>query len=250
MWNRSNLLGILTILSLLFLLNLAGCSTKETTAALEITEQEKIVKSFLQAINDKDIQKAEALLGPNMVYLEEYSDGTQDKFDNWKDIQGILTEIMDDNTRLTVDEFQPMNSTTLVAQGKASDYVTETVGLTKALRYTSKYTFQEGKISSMEFQRNKVDEELLIQKTKGTIGVALTDKDGKIFIEECLDGKSAQQAGLKVGDRIEAVDGQRISEMKYGIKESIYRIRGEVGTQVKLTINRDGKDFDVNIIRM
>lgn len=246
---RISLLAALLVLSLLALINLAGCGTKDTTATLGANEQEEIVKTFLQAINDKDAQKAEALLGPDMVYIVKYSDGTKDKFDKREDIQATLTEIIENNTRLTVDEFQHPNTTTLVTLGKASDLLTEIKGFTQEIRYSSKYTFKEGKVSSMEFERNKADEELLQQSTKGTIGIAMDLIDGEMIIQECLSGKPAEKAGLKVGDRIEAIDGLKILEMKYGTKESVYRIRGEEGTKVNLTIKREGKVFDVIVER-
>jgi len=242
--------GGFTILCLLILFNLAGCSSRvNTLPTIGATEQEKIVKSFLQSINDKDAQKVVELLGTNMVYIEKYSDGTQDKFTLKKDIQDRINTVIGNDTIMTVDEFQHPNTTTLVAIGKASDFVTKIGGFPQGLDYTCKYTFNNGKISSMELQRNKTDEDVLQEKTKGTIGIVLTEDDEEFVIEQCLNGKPAEKAGLKAGDRIEAVDGLKVADMKHGMVEATYRIRGEVGTQVELTVNRDGKVFNVNVSR-
>ena len=69
-------------------------------------------------------------------------------------------------------------------------------------------------------------------------------------IKDCEPGLPAEKAGLLKGDIIEAVDGIKITDMKYGVKEAICRISGVVGTKVKLTVNRDGTIFDKEIERV
>ena len=77
--------------------------------------------------------------------------------------------------------------------------------------------------------------------------VTLNEED---FLEivQVFEGSPADQAGLQAGDQVVAVDGESI--VGYGIYEAISLIRGPEGSQVLLTIQRDGLDpFDVGITR-
>lgn len=248
--SKKNLGYILSIIfSLSLLLVLTGCAAKAASAVLSNEDQEEMVKDFFQAINDKDAEKAGTLLGSDMVYLEKFSDGTQNKLNSKIEIQDVIEVIIDNDTQLTVTKFDHKNAEALIAQGKVSDFITDHVGIAEGLRFSSEFSFKDGKIQSLIFERNKEDEELFLQKTKGTIGITISDKDSQLIIDECLKGKSADKAGLKTGDRIEAVDGSKVSDYKYGLKEAVYRIRGEAGTNVQLTINRAGEVFDVLVLR-
>jgi carboxyl-terminal processing protease len=80
---------------------------------------------------------------------------------------------------------------------------------------------------------------------------AFVDTRGKyLTITKTMPGYPAEQAGLKAGDQIVAVDGQDVS----GIDPDLVRltkVMGTADTSVKLTIARDGTDkpFDVTITR-
>ena len=57
----------------------------------------------------------------------------------------------------------------------------------------------------------------------------------------------AALAGIMQGDFIVAVDGVRIAEV--GTSEAVNRIRGEIGTTVSVTVDRDGTEITFNIVR-
>ncbi len=73
--------------------------------------------------------------------------------------------------------------------------------------------------------------------------------DGKLEIAGIIPGTPAEEAGLRSGDRVLAVDGQSI--VGYSIYEAIALIRGPAGTPVTLLIERPGeeKTFEVTIVR-
>lgn len=73
--------------------------------------------------------------------------------------------------------------------------------------------------------------------------------DGKLEIGGIIPGTPAEEAGLRSGDRILAVNGESI--VGYGIYEAITLIRGPAGTPVTLLIERPGKEetFEVTIVR-
>ena len=97
--------------------------------------------------------------------------------------------------------------------------------------------------------------EQLIEKgyvtDRATIGVMLstvTQTDGRrtpgLYISEVLKGTGAENAGLKAGDRIIAVDGQEADTYE---KLSRYLKGKNIGDTISLTIIRDEKEMTVNV---
>jgi len=67
------------------------------------------------------------------------------------------------------------------------------------------------------------------------------DKDNQLIIISPLDGSPAKEAGILPGDRIIRIDGNSTQGM--GLMDAVSKIRGAGGTNVKLSIFRDGKDI-------
>lgn len=95
--------------------------------------------------------------------------------------------------------------------------------------YTSFMTPQE----TRDFQQS-------LEGTLKGIGAELTMQDGILTVIAPLKGSPAEQAGLKTGDIIYMIDDTFATDLN--LFEAIRRIRGEAGTQVKLTIIREGND--------
>ena len=91
----------------------------------------------------------------------------------------------------------------------------------------------------------------LIERTEGSfggIGVYMGFKDNKVQIVSVIEGTPGAKAGLKANDEIVAVDGTQTSEMQP--EEVAMHVRGEIGTDVSLTIHREGEtDKDYIITR-
>lgn len=81
------------------------------------------------------------------------------------------------------------------------------------------------------------------------IGAELTVRDGFIVIVAPIKGSPASRAGLLPGDMILAVDGEEIKGQT--LQQVVQRIRGQKGTEVKLTIQREGKWIpqEISILR-
>ena len=87
-------------------------------------------------------------------------------------------------------------------------------------------------------------------ETKGSfggIGIEITIRDGLLTVVSPLEGTPADRLGMKAGDHIVKVDGEPTKEMS--LMEAVKKMRGPKGTDVVLTIMREGfakpKDFVV-----
>lgn len=67
------------------------------------------------------------------------------------------------------------------------------------------------------------------------------------YISGVIEGTPAEEAGLRMGDIIYAVEGTATFQMS--LEEVTGLIKGEEGTAVTLTIVRDGKAFEQNVVR-
>jgi carboxyl-terminal processing protease len=80
------------------------------------------------------------------------------------------------------------------------------------------------------------------------IGAVLSIKDNyPIVAQEPVKDSPAAKAGLKINDRVIKVDNK--STEGVDLSEVVAQIRGEKGTTVTLTIQRDKETFDVSIKR-
>lgn len=79
------------------------------------------------------------------------------------------------------------------------------------------------------------------------IGAELTMKEDDIVVVAPLKGSPAEAAGLMPDDIITHVDGQSIEG--YTLSDAVEIIRGPKGTEVTLTISRDGREDDITITR-
>jgi len=77
------------------------------------------------------------------------------------------------------------------------------------------------------------------------IGAELTVRDGLLVVVAPLKDSPAEQAGLLPSDHVYLVDGMPTSEMT--LWDAIMNIRGEPGTEVVLTIVREGVEETIDI---
>ncbi len=81
----------------------------------------------------------------------------------------------------------------------------------------------------------------------GGIGIELTiDREGQLTVIAPIIGTPAQKAGIKPGDKILGVDGETTEGSS--MIEAVLMIRGEPGTQVKLSILHEGEDVPADFV--
>jgi carboxyl-terminal processing protease len=71
------------------------------------------------------------------------------------------------------------------------------------------------------------------------VGIEVSAQDGKVVVVSPIEGSPAARAGVRAGDVILAVDGQAVSPSK--LNETIDRMRGNVGSNVRLAVGRAGE---------
>lgn len=82
----------------------------------------------------------------------------------------------------------------------------------------------------------------------GGVGIELGDKDGNIVVIAPLPDTPAERNGVQAGDVILAVDEEYIDDE--GVEQVVFLIRGEVGTDVKLLLQRNGEEpFELTLTR-
>lgn len=79
------------------------------------------------------------------------------------------------------------------------------------------------------------------------IGAELAKENGFITIVAPIKGTPAERAGLQPQDVIAEINGESTADLS--VFEAVKRIRGEKGTEVVLTIIREGESIEVKIIR-
>ena len=89
------------------------------------------------------------------------------------------------------------------------------------------------------------------EQTKGKfggLGIEVTMENGVVKVVSPIDDTPAAKAGLKPGDYITNIDGEQV--MGQTLNEAVDKMRGKIGTKVKLTIRRlNEKPFDVTLKR-
>jgi len=79
----------------------------------------------------------------------------------------------------------------------------------------------------------------------GGVGAEISVLNGNVTITSVLPGDPAVKAGLQAGDIVTSINDQPTTGMT--VDQAVAKIRGDVGTTVKITVNRGGttKDFTV-----
>ncbi|MDG4868458.1 S41 family peptidase [Guyparkeria sp. 1SP6A2] len=102
-----------------------------------------------------------------------------------------------------------------------------------------------GMISELDPHSSYLDQEefkSLRESTSGEfggLGIQVGMKDGVLTVIAPIDDTPAKKAGLESGDKIIRIDGELTQDMD--LEEAVKRMRGKPGTDIDLTIARQGE---------
>jgi len=82
----------------------------------------------------------------------------------------------------------------------------------------------------------------------GGLGIEVTMENGYVKVVSPIDDTPAFRAGLKSGDLITHLDEEPVQGLT--LSEAVEKMRGKVGSDLKLTIRREGREpFEVTVTR-
>src|SRR5919199_549120 len=127
---------------------------------------------------------------------------------------------------------------------KAIDPEKETYGAIKGMLDSLNDRWHTSFLTPEEVEKNR---KRYASKQVG-IGVKLENKDDKVVVLSTIDGSPAEEVGIKAGDILVAVDGESLREKN--IVEAIDKLGGSEGSQVELTVLRNGEEREFSIKRV
>ncbi|MCL5986622.1 MAG: S41 family peptidase [Actinobacteria bacterium] len=127
--------------------------------------------------------------------------------------------------------------------GEAADYIYKQY-VSEVSKESLKVAAINGMLESLNdehaFYYSAKDLNMLLEDLHGNVvgvGIWVLQKEGKVVVVAPIKDTPAFEAGIEPGDQITAVDGTNIEGMD--IDKVISMIRGEEGTEVKLTIVKE-----------
>lgn len=79
------------------------------------------------------------------------------------------------------------------------------------------------------------------------VGIEIGERDGYICVIRTLPDNPAREAGILSGDIIYKINGEEVYDLS--TDEIAQKVRGEAGTDVMMTVVRDGKELDFTMTR-
>ena len=112
-----------------------------------------------------------------------------------------------------------------------------------------------GMLQGLDPHSTYLDEDAYKELQEGTsgefggLGIEVGYEDGFVKVISPIDGTPAQRAGIKAGDLIIRLDNESVKGIS--LMEAVKMMRGKPGSEITLTIVREGenKPFEISIVR-
>ena len=218
---------------------LAGCSGVAET--LMPMNPEAVAKTFIEASDSGDIERCLSLLSDDVVFSQ---DPPGVKLEGKNQYEAVLREAIKWHKKHSVTSSYKVDGNKVTFTAKVSGDDSRIMGM-DYINVSSELQIRDGKISSIIATPDSADWANLVRLNSGGIGVSLTLTDKGARVDKVAASSPADEAGVKPGDIITAVDGVSYSQMREG--EIQLRIRGNLGSKVLLTVIREGVAAPIDI---
>lgn len=187
----------------------------------------------------KRFDKAGLMIIATLIFLAGFLLG-----DNSHAILTKLGEVVGIKIASTELDYRSLDELYNKLQDKYDGKVDKTVLLEGAARGMTAaigddYTVYLSKDEAEQFEKN------LSGEIGGGIGAEVGIRNRVPTIIRPLKDSPAARAGVLAGDVVYKVDGEDVTS--FSLEEAVDRIRGEIGTEVKLTLLRNGRDEPVEL---
>lgn len=151
--------------------------------------------------------------------------------------QTVWAERQQANAELPLEELQAVAEVYARIRSHYVDEVDDKALLEAAVR---------GMVSSLDPHSTYLDSEEFKALQEGTrgefggLGIEVGQEDGFIKVIAPIDDTPASRAGLRPGDLITRIDGDPVKGLS--LNEAVKRMRGEPGSQIELTVVREGEE--------
>lgn len=236
-------LTLLLGLVLFIQVSLQGCSSKTDEAAITV-DPIAVIEEHMEAINNKDYEKAMANITKDFVYRDNFGE-ISDK----EELKAFVEEVFELDGNFNVLSIEEMDNK-IIVESIYTNFPTDYLGLTNKI--TETYEIENGKIKSITSMSDEEFLKAFEEGIAGGIGIAFEYEEAKAMIVDVLPDSPAEEAGLEIGDEIVRIDGYSVSDFTYGRYEVLHRIAGKIGTDVVLTLKQEDmqKEKEVKIKRV
>jgi hypothetical protein len=218
---------------------LAGCSRVAQTPTP--MNPEAIAKTFIEASDSGNIERCLSLLSDDVVFSQN-PPGV--KLDGKDQYEAVLRETINWHHKYSVTSSYEVDDDSVTFTAKVSGDDFRIMGM-DYINISYEFLVRDGKISSIIAAPDSADWAKFVQLNSGGIGVQFTSTDKGARVDKVAAKSPADEAGIKPGDIITAVDGVSYSQMREG--EIQLRIRGKLGSKVLLTVIREGMATPIDI---
>ncbi len=222
-------------------------SSGKSDAAVQNSEQKILAESFIDYYNKGDAASVIGLLSRDIVTEQKAGDQESKSMDEKSVHDSIKYNILWKHN-IKILEWTSASGDIISLKVEESGDEYKIMGINTVLEEMT-FEIKGGKIGKIRTVIDKATVEQMLEKAGGGIGAKVLFSADFITITEIASGLPADKAGVKVQDRIIAIDEIKCSSMREG--ESFLRLRGPVNSTVTLTISRGdgGQPFDIKVIR-
>lgn len=227
------------LMVVIVVLLLSGCARASRTAPSP--EGEAIARALLEAMSTRDIDALLGLLAEDIVFRQE---PPKIRVEGKGQVEAVLRQGALWNHRHSIASPPTVDGDKVRYSAEVTGEDLRIMGM-ESMSAEYEFHVRDGKINLWITRPKAKDWKRITELTAGGVGIRYDTGDQGPRIREFPEDSPARAAGVRVGDTVVAVDGVPYSQMRSS--EWQLRMRGPVGTRVRLTVAREGSNAPIDI---